>query len=80
MFAILARLQNIPTRLVSGYMGGTYNELGNFYTLNNLMHIHGLKVTLKRRAGLDMILHKLFLKLILLALTTYPQIVHNLKI
>ena len=32
MFAILARLQNIPTRLVSGYMGGTYNELGNFYT------------------------------------------------
>ena len=32
MFAILARLQGIPTRLVSGYMGGAYNELGNFYT------------------------------------------------
>ena len=32
MFAILARLQGIPTRLVSGYMGGEYNELGNFYT------------------------------------------------
>lgn len=32
MFAILARLQGVPTRLVSGYMGGTYNELGNFYT------------------------------------------------
>ena len=33
MFAILARLQGIPTRLVSGYMGGkSYNELGNFYT------------------------------------------------
>ena len=32
MFAILARLQGIPTRLVSGYMGGTYNGLGSFYT------------------------------------------------
>lgn len=32
MFAILARLQGIPTRLVTGYMGGNYNELGNFYT------------------------------------------------
>ena len=31
MFAILARLQDVPTRLVSGYMGGSYNELGNFY-------------------------------------------------
>jgi len=32
IFAILARLQGVPTRLVSGYMGGSYNELGNFYT------------------------------------------------
>ena len=32
MFAILARLQDIPTRIVTGYMGGQYNNLGNFYT------------------------------------------------
>ena len=32
MFAILARLQNIPTRIVAGYLGGEYNDKGNFYT------------------------------------------------
>ena len=32
MFAILARLQNIPTRIVTGYMGGAFNKIGNFYT------------------------------------------------
>ena len=32
MFAILARLQNIPTRIVAGYLGGEYNDRGNFYT------------------------------------------------
>ena len=31
-FAILARLAGIPSRIVSGYYGGTYNEVGNFYT------------------------------------------------
>ena len=30
-FAILSRLVGIPTRLVSGYYGGSYNSLGNFY-------------------------------------------------
>ena len=32
MFAILARLQNIPTRIVAGYLGGEFNDKGNFYT------------------------------------------------
>ena len=32
MFTILARLQNIPTRIVTGYLGGQYNDIGNFYT------------------------------------------------
>ena len=31
-FAILARLAGIPSRIVTGYYGGSYNELGNFYT------------------------------------------------
>ena len=31
MFAILARLQDIPTRIVAGYLGGEYNDKGNFY-------------------------------------------------
>ena len=31
-FAILSRLAGIPTRLVSGYYGGSFNPLGNFYT------------------------------------------------
>ena len=31
-FAILARMANIPSRVVTGYYGGTYNELGDFHT------------------------------------------------
>ena len=31
-FAILSRLAGIPSRIVTGYYGGTYNDLGNFYT------------------------------------------------
>ena len=31
-FAILARLAGIPARIVTGYYGGSYNDLGNFYT------------------------------------------------
>ena len=30
-FAILSRLAGIPTRLISGYYGGSFNPLGNFY-------------------------------------------------
>ena len=32
-FVILARLANIPARVVTGYYGGEFNEVGNFYTL-----------------------------------------------
>ena len=32
VFTILARAANIPARIVSGYYGGSYNELGKFYT------------------------------------------------
>ena len=31
-FAILSRLAMIPTRIVTGYYGGSLNSLGNFYT------------------------------------------------
>ena len=31
-FAILSRLAGIPSRLVSGYYGGNYNSVGDFYT------------------------------------------------
>ena len=31
-FTILARLAGIPARIVTGYYGGSYNDLGNFYT------------------------------------------------
>ena len=31
-FAILARLAGIPSRIVTGYFGGSYNDLGKFYT------------------------------------------------
>jgi len=31
-FVILARLAGIPSRIVTGYYGGEYNEIGNFYT------------------------------------------------
>ena len=30
-FTILARLAGIPSRIVTGYYGGSYNELGSFY-------------------------------------------------
>ena len=31
-FVILSRLANIPARIVTGYYGGEYNEVGDFYT------------------------------------------------
>lgn len=31
-FAILSRLAGIPARIVSGYYGGNYNSVGDFYT------------------------------------------------
>ena len=31
-FALLARLAGIPSRIVTGYYGGSYNDLGKFYT------------------------------------------------
>ena len=31
-FAILARMGGIPSRIVSGYYGGEYNQIGNFFT------------------------------------------------
>lgn len=33
-FAVLLRLLDIPARLVGGYLGGTYNRLGNFYLVS----------------------------------------------
>ncbi len=30
-FVLLARLANIPSRIVSGYLGGDLNDIGNFY-------------------------------------------------
>jgi len=32
--AIILRLKNIPTRLVSGFMGGSYNKYANFYLIS----------------------------------------------
>ena len=40
-FTILARLAGIPSRIVTGYYGGSYNELVSFIYLNKKMHIHG---------------------------------------
>ena len=31
-FVLLARLANIPSRIVTGYYGGDFNEFGNFFT------------------------------------------------
>ena len=31
-FVILARLANIPSRVVSGYLGGDLNDIGDFYS------------------------------------------------
>jgi len=30
-FAVMLRLMDVPTRLVGGYLGGTYNRFGKFY-------------------------------------------------
>ena len=32
-FTILARLANIPTRIITGYYGGEYNAFGDFYNI-----------------------------------------------
>ena len=36
-FAIVARAAGIPTRLVGGYLGGEYNELGGYYLVTEQM-------------------------------------------
>lgn len=36
-FAILARGAGVPTRLVGGYLGGEYNELGGYYLVSEQM-------------------------------------------
>jgi len=33
-FTVLMRMQNIPTRIVGGYQGGEYNDLGGFWQVN----------------------------------------------
>ena len=39
-FAILLRLAGVPTRLVGGYLGGDYNELGGYYLITqDLAHV-----------------------------------------
>ena len=39
-FAILSRLCDIPTRLVGGYLGGDYNDVGGYYLVTeNLAHV-----------------------------------------
>ena len=36
-FALLLRLRGVPTRLVGGFFGGEYNELGGYYVLREAM-------------------------------------------
>ncbi len=36
-FALLLRLRGVPTRLVGGFLGGEYNELGGYYLLREAM-------------------------------------------
>ena len=36
-FAILLRLADVPTRLVGGYLGGDYNDLGGYYLVTEDM-------------------------------------------
>ena len=36
-FALLLRLEGVPTRLVGGYHGGTWNEIGGYYTVTEDM-------------------------------------------
>ena len=39
-FAILARSAGIPARVVGGYLGGEYNELGKYYLITeNMAHV-----------------------------------------
>jgi len=39
-FALLLRLSGVPARLVGGYMGGDYNELGGYYLVSeDLAHV-----------------------------------------
>ena len=33
-FTVLMRMQNIPSRIVGGYLGGEYNDLGGFWQIN----------------------------------------------
>jgi protein-glutamine gamma-glutamyltransferase len=36
-FALLARLSNLPARLVGGYLGGDYNQVGGYYLVTEEM-------------------------------------------
>jgi transglutaminase-like putative cysteine protease len=36
-FALLLRVAGVPCRLVGGYLGGDYNELGNYYLVSESM-------------------------------------------
>lgn len=36
-FALLARASGVPTRLVGGYLGGEYNEVGGYYLVTERM-------------------------------------------
>ncbi len=36
-FAVLARAAGVPTRLVGGYLGGEYNDLGGYYLVSEQM-------------------------------------------
>jgi transglutaminase-like putative cysteine protease len=36
-FALLLRLSGVPTRLVGGYLGGRYNEMGGYYLIDEDM-------------------------------------------
>jgi protein-glutamine gamma-glutamyltransferase len=39
-FALLLRLAGVPSRLVGGYRGGSYNDLGGYYVItDNMAHV-----------------------------------------
>lgn len=39
-FALLMRLAGVPSRLVGGYRGGSYNEMGGYYVItDNMAHV-----------------------------------------
>lgn len=48
-FAILTRLAGIPSRIVTGYYGGEYNEIGNFYTFRQSDAHSWVEVFLKNK-------------------------------